>query len=169
MEDYAEGWQKEHHLAQPLTGAMFDILVDIFHEHLLGRGLVSEKTEDLADLLQRDDQAQDVIQAVFDQAYVQNPQGFKEALLDARDEAALGLAATWRSLNVDDLDFQTVGEQLLQVDQDLNGGRYQRLIANNLAWRQIGEIKAGPRLAKPDKDSHIFSTRTQFPDEHGLF
>ena len=169
MEDYAEGWQKEHHLAQPLTGAMFDILVDIFHEHLLDRGLVSEKTEDLADLLQRDDQAQDVIQAVFDQAYVQNPQGFKEALLDARDDAALGLAATWRSLNVDDLDFQTVGERLLQVDQDLNGGRYQRLIANNLAWRQIGEIKAGPRLAKPDKDSHIFSTRTQFPDEHGLF
>lgn len=169
MEDYAEGWQKEHHLAQPLTGAMFDILVDIFHENLLDRDLVSEKTEDLADLLQRDDQAQGVIQTVFDRAYEQDPQGFKEALLDARDEVALGLAATWQSLEVDHLDFRTVGEQLLLVDQDLNGGRYQRLITNNLAWRQIGEIKAGPRLAKPDQDSHIFSTRTQAPNEQGLF
>jgi len=169
MEDYAEGWHNEHHLAQPLTGAMFDILVDIFHEHLLDRGLVSEKAEDLADLLQRDDQAQDIIQTIFDEAYEQAPEGFKEALLDARDDAALGLAATWRSLEVDGLNFRTVGERLLQIDRALNDGRYQRLIANNLGWRQIGEISAGPRLAPPDEQSHIFSPRTLAPDERGLF
>lgn len=169
MADYADGWHKEHDLAQPLTGAMFDILVDIFHEHLLDRGLVSEKAEDLADILQRDDQAQDRIQAIFDQAYERDPQSFKDSLLDARDEVALGLAATWQSLDVDGLTFRGVGERLLLVDHDLTGGRYQRLIANNLHWRQIGEIRAGPRLSSPDDDSHVFSPRTLSPDEHGLF
>ncbi len=169
MADYQNGWHNEHHLAQPLTGAMFDILVDMFHEQLLDRGLISEQAEDLADLLQRDDQAQDVIQESFDRAYERDPQGFKDALLDARDQAALGLAATWQSLDVDGLTFQSVGEQLLLVDLDLNGGRYQRLIANNLRWRQIGEIRAGPRLSPPNKDSHIFSTRTQYPNDQGLF
>lgn len=169
MQDYAQGWHKEHHLAQPLTGAMFDSLVDIFHEQLLDRGLISEPAEDLADRLQRDDQAQDQIQAIFDDAYGQDPHGFKDALLQARDEAALGLAATWQSLEVDGLSFEGVGRKLLHVDQELTGGRYQRLIANNLHWRQIGEISAGPRLAPPDEDSHVFSPRTQCPDEHGLF
>ncbi len=169
MADYRDGWHNEHHLAQPLTGAMFDILVDVFHEHLLDRGLVSEQTEDLADVLQRNDEAQDIIQETFDDAYERDPMGFKEALLDARDDVALGLAATWQSLDVDDLTFERVGKQLLLADRDLTGGRYQRLIANNLRWRQIGDIRAGPRLSPPNEHSHIFSTRTQYPDDYGLF
>lgn len=169
MSDYADGWHKEHHLSQPLTGAMFDILVDIFHEHLMGRGLISESAAEIADRLQRDDEAQHVIQSLFDEAYWQDPQGFKEALIDARDEAALGLAATWRSLDAEGLTFKKVGEQLLRTDRELTGGRYQALIAANLRWRQIGAIQAGPRLSPPGTDSHIFSPRTQNPDEQGLF
>src|SRR5262249_1914596 len=34
MADFAQGWHDEHDLAQPLTGAIFDILVDVFHEKL---------------------------------------------------------------------------------------------------------------------------------------
>ena len=169
MADYARGWHKEHHLSQPLTGAMFDILVDIFHEHLVERGLVSESAAEIADLLQRDDEAQNTIQAIFDNAYWRDPQGFKEALIDARDEAALGLAATWRSLDAEGLTFQRVGEELLRTDQELTGGRYHDLIAENLSWRQIGDIEAGPRLSPPGEDSHLFSSRTQRPDDQGLF
>jgi hypothetical protein len=169
MSDYADGWHNEHDLAQPLTGAMFDILVDIFHEQLLDRDLISADAEELADLLQRNDRAQHLIQAMFDQAYQQDAQGFKDALLQARDQAALGLAATWRTLEVEGLNYQRVGEQLLRVDQDLNGGRYRRLIENNLRWRQIGEIRAGPRTSPPGGDSHLFSPRTLCPDERGLF
>jgi hypothetical protein len=34
LSDFSAGWSDEHELAQPLTGAMFDILVDLFHEGL---------------------------------------------------------------------------------------------------------------------------------------
>ena len=40
MSEFVDGWDDEHILAQPLTGAMFDILVDLFHEHLLELGLI---------------------------------------------------------------------------------------------------------------------------------
>src|ERR671918_156516 len=38
---FANGWRGEHELSLPLTGAAFDILVDVFHEHLLERGAIS--------------------------------------------------------------------------------------------------------------------------------
>ena len=40
MAEFVHGWRDEHELSQPLTGAMFDILVDIFHESLIVRGLI---------------------------------------------------------------------------------------------------------------------------------
>ncbi len=168
MADYADGWRDEHQLAQPVTGAIFDILVDIFHESLLDRGLVTGEVEDLADRLQRDDSAQHIIQNLFDDAYQRQPDGFKEALLDARDDVAFGLAATWLELDADRLTYAAFGEQLLEVDHVLNGGRYQRLISNNLGWRQIGSIPPGPRLSPPDEHSHMFSPRTLVPDRHVL-
>ena len=39
--DFVGGWRDEHDLAQPLTGAIFDMLVDVFHEELVERGLFS--------------------------------------------------------------------------------------------------------------------------------
>ena len=39
--DFVAGWRDEHALAQPLTGAMFDIFVDLFHEELVARGLIT--------------------------------------------------------------------------------------------------------------------------------
>ena len=163
MVDYADGWHDEHHLAQPVTGAMFDILVDIFHENLLDRGLVTGEVEDLADLLQRDDSAQHIIQSLFDDAYQGQPEGFKEALIDARDDVGFALAATWTELDAAGLSYAAFSEQFLETDRELNGGRYQRLISNSLDWRQIGMIPPGPRLSPPDECSHMFSPRTMGP------
>ncbi len=52
MLDFVRGWRDEHALAQPLTGAMFDIFVDLFHEELVARGLISRGQEDLSDELE---------------------------------------------------------------------------------------------------------------------
>src|SRR6185295_1562212 len=45
------GWRDEHLLSQPLTGAFFDIFVDIFHEMLVDHGLISSEVEDMSDRL----------------------------------------------------------------------------------------------------------------------
>ncbi|MGH6886871.1 MAG: hypothetical protein ACREGK_12450, partial [Geminicoccales bacterium] len=48
LSTFAPGWTDEHDLSQPLTGALFDIFVDVFHESLLERRLISPEVEDLA-------------------------------------------------------------------------------------------------------------------------
>ncbi len=163
LSDFAGGWIGEHDLAQPLTGAVFDILVDIFHESLLERGLISPEVEDLADQLQRKPEYDTAIQALFDEAYAQNRDGFKRALLEARDILGYLLAETWRRLSPDSLNYDDVAEALLAADRELNGGRYRRLIQTNLDWREIGSVTVGPRRAPPDEHSHAFSTRTAKP------
>lgn len=161
---FAAGWTDEHDLSEPLTGAMFDILVDVFHEHLLDRGLVSPDVEDLADQLQQRPEYQDVIQEMFDEAYPRDPDGFKDALLAARDYMGVALAESWKRLSPHFLNYSDVAEVLLDVDREITDGEYHRLIVNNFRWRDIGTTTVGPRLSPPGSDSHAFSGRTVIPD-----
>ncbi len=161
---FAAGWSDEHDLSMPLTGALFDIFVDIFHESLLERGLISPAVEDLADQVQYMPQYEPLIQALFDDAYAVAPGGFRAALLDARDDLGRALAQTWQRLPAFGLNYDDVAAALLEVDLDLTGGRYQRLIRNNFLWREIGLVEVGPRLSPPGDASHAFSARTLTPD-----
>jgi hypothetical protein len=161
---FALGWTDEHDLSEPLTGALFDIFVDVFHESLLERGLISPEVEDLADRVQYVPAYEPLIQALFDEAYRDNPAGFKEALLDARDYLGRALALTWRRLPPSSLNYEDVAAVLLQVDLDLTGGRYQRVIRNNFLWREIGLVRVGPRLSPPGPESHALSERTVTPE-----
>lgn len=164
LSDFKIGWHDEHDLAEPLIGAMFDILVDIFHERLLERGLISPEVEDLADELQRRPEFMPLIQAHFDAAYPSEPAGFEKALRDARDDVGLMIAATLAELPMPGLRYDDVGETMLAVDRALTGGRYQRLIVNNFRWRRIGAVDVGPRLSPPTSASHAFSVRTVRPE-----
>jgi hypothetical protein len=165
LSEFSDGWTSEHDLSQPLTGAMFDILVDIFHENLLDSGLISGEMEDLADQIEGLPEYQEQIQALYDEAYWQHPEGFKQALLDARDIMGTYLAATWRGLNPEYFNFVDVAENLINVDKHYSGGRYRSIIQNNLHRREIGSVTVGPRLAAPNEKSHTSSTRTFVPEE----
>ncbi len=168
LSDFAAGWTDEHDLAQPLTGAMFDIWVDAFHESLLDRALISGEVEDLADQIERRPECQDLIQALFDEAYAADPEGFKQALLEARDYMGVTLARTWSRLSLHHLSYERVRDVLLEVDRELNDGRYQRLILNNFRWREIGTARVGPRLSPPTPESHAFSVRTIVPEHQSV-
>jgi hypothetical protein len=160
---FALGWTDEHDLSQPLTGALFDIFVDVFQESLLARSLISPEVEDLVDRVQYLPEYEPVVQALFDRAYGRDPGGFAEALLDARDYLGRALALTWRCLPPSSLTYEDVAAVLLAADLDLTGGQYQRLIRNNLLWRDIGLVAVGPRLAPPGPESHALSARTVTP------
>jgi hypothetical protein len=163
MVDFARGWTDEHALSEPFTGAMFDILVDLFHEELLAQRLIGPELEDLADQLQREPAAADQMQALFDRAYADDPALLRHALLCARDWLGVALLAMLDGLSADHVSYAGLGRRLLEFDRASSGGQFQRLIRNNLAWRQIGEIPVGPRLAEPDETSHACSARTSRP------
>ena len=167
LSDFVAGWSDEHDLSEPLTGAIFDLLVDVFHEGLVDRALISPEVEDLMDRIEREPENESVIQALFDEAFAQDPLGFKQALLDARDHLGLALAEIWSRLSPNSLNYDDVGDLLLDIDVELTGGRFQRAIVNNFLWREIGSVAVGPRLPAPDARSHAFSVRTVSPDDAG--
>ncbi len=164
LSEFEDGWHDEHELGLPLIGAMFDILVDVFHENLVERGLISLEFEDLADRVERRPEYMPLIQSLFDKAFERDPKGFEGALLDARDDLGLALAATLTQLSPHFLNFDDVGDTMLMVDRELFAGRYQREIRNNFRWREIGTAVVGPRLSPPDAASHAFSARAVVPE-----
>ena len=154
MSDYRDGWTNVHHLAQPLTGAVFDILVDVFQQSLLERGLISLELWSLAESVPEEPVDLGAIEAMFGDAYRGRHEDFKEALLDARDLIGALLARTWSRLSPSGLTFADVGDALLAVDRELTGGKYQGTIFENIAWREIGAVPAGPRLEAEETLDH---------------
>ena len=164
LQEFSRGWSSEHDLSEPLTGAMFDILVDIFHERLLVHGLITPEMEDLSDQLEETPYYGDVMQALFDARYALDPEGFRLALLEARDFLGAYLAAAWGMLEAGNLTYAAVETALLAVDRATTGGAFQTIIEGNFRMRGIGLVQAGPRLAEADEASHAHSVRTRVPE-----
>ncbi|WP_136657657.1 hypothetical protein [Nitratireductor sp. XY-223] len=163
LSEFARGWIKEHKLSQPLTGAFFDILVDLFHECLLDYGAIDPDVENLSDELLATPDYEPVMQTLFDGAFAANPDGFKMALIDARDILGTYLADTWQRLDRNDLNFVDVARAFERVDKQHTGGRFRTLIRGNFEMRDIGKVRVGPQLAPLQKDSHANSVRTLTP------
>lgn len=164
LSDFVDGWADEHELAQPLTGAMFDIFIDIYHENLVERGLISQEVEELSDRLEDSPDYEQVMQSYFDEAFEQDPAGFKEALCDTRDLIAVYMLWVWTHLSPDLLGYDDFARLLLLADENLSGGRYLGIIRANFWYRDIWSVKAGPRIGKPSPASHSFSTRVIVPN-----
>ncbi|HVI33092.1 hypothetical protein [Phenylobacterium sp.] len=127
-----------HERSLPLTGAIFDVMVEMFQIKLVQRGLIT------ADLAKRSSQEPDntvqdlaALQAEFAAAYAGHETGFKAALLEARDGLGRLLAECWRNLSPDFLTYHEVLRQLLRADRKLNQGAFQETIRSCFAWREI--------------------------------
>jgi hypothetical protein len=164
MWEFAQGWHDEHDLSQPLTGALFDILVDVFQELLVERGLIGRDLAELSDMLEQRPEYDALIQPRFDAVYPARRYEFRQALVDAREYLGFALAETWMRLSADFLDYLDVARTLIAVDCALTGGRYGGEMAECFRWRGIGDIEAGPRLGPLDEPSHAFSSRTLVPE-----
>jgi hypothetical protein len=126
-----------HERSLPLTGAVFDTMVEVFQEALVTKGLITEElrvrstnmpgsVEDLAD-----------IAADFTSAYTGQEGEFKDALLRARDVVGRLLAVTWSNLSPDHLTYHDVLRGLIDADRVLNRGENHSIIRECFAWREI--------------------------------
>jgi hypothetical protein len=126
-----------HDRSLPLTGGIFDIMVEVFQKELVKRNLI---TQDLADRSTQElsrDQDLDAIEADFAAAYAGNEAKFKDALLEARDYLGRLIALTWGELSPDFLTYHTILRGLLRADRQLTNGRHQQTIRECFAWREI--------------------------------
>lgn len=161
--DFARGWRDEHDLSEPLTGAFFDIWVDVFHRNLVERGLIPLDLDELSDRLEGEPDYNRIVQPLFDRAYAAAPDGFARALAEARDYMGSALAFTWRRISPERLDYDDVFRAFLDTDATINRGRYRDVIEIDMRRRGIGSVHVGPRIELPAEDSHAFSPRTEIP------
>jgi hypothetical protein len=123
-----------HTIGLPLTGGLFDILVEVFQEILVEERFISRELDELS--RSGDAGPLEVVQAGFDRAYAGRHDAWKAALLDARDYVGRLLAGTWRLLGWD-VTFDGVAAAMLAADGQLTAGVGRSLLIENLAWRGI--------------------------------
>lgn len=128
--------RERHDVSLPLTGAVFDLLVEIFQQNLVDRALITPALDDMSRRDVRDAVTLDAVEAGFDTAFAREPVGFKRALVDARDTLGLFLADTWGRLGWD-LDFGDILRLLLEADRARTGGWYRVEIENVFARHGI--------------------------------
>jgi hypothetical protein len=133
---------ERHRIGLPLTGAVFDLLVEVFQKFLVADGFITPELDELSH--QEDNAPYQEIQAAFDQAYAGRHEAFKAALLDARDYVGGILAGTWLRLGWD-VTFDGVAEAMLAADREVTGGIGRSLVIENFLWRGIGAGARGGR------------------------
>ena len=129
-----------HERSLPLTGAIFDTMVEVFQEDLVSKGLISEELRDRSTNLPGSAEDLAAIQSDFTAAYTGNEAEFKEALLLARDYLGRLLAVTWSALSPNFLTYHDVLRGLMRADRELTEGRNHSIIRACFAWREIAPV-----------------------------
>jgi hypothetical protein len=125
---------QRHTMSLPLTGALFDILVEVFQELLAEDGLISPELDELS--RQEPHPPYELVQAQFDRAYAGRHDEFKNVLLDARDYVGRCLAQAWRTMSWDS-GFSDMGAALVAADRLIARGAGRDIILESLLWRGI--------------------------------
>jgi hypothetical protein len=126
-----------HDLSQPLTGAMFDVMVEVYQKNLVAAGLISQELADRSYHGPDENIDDREIQEEFAHAFEGKAGGFKTALLQARDSVGLILAHAWDNLSPDFLSYLDAGLALLDADQALSAGSHRETIRDCFSWREI--------------------------------
>jgi hypothetical protein len=129
-----------HERSLPLTGAIFDTMVEVFQQDLVDKDLITDDLRMRSTNLPGSAEDLDQIQADFQAAYTGNEAAFKEALLLARDYVGRLLAVTWGRISPDFLTYHDVLRGLLQADRDITGGANVPIIRECFAWREIAPV-----------------------------
>jgi hypothetical protein len=120
-----------HERSLPLTGAIFDTMVEVFQTDLLANDLIPQELRDASnntpnDMVELDPEE---IQRRFTAAYTGKEAEFKACLLAARDYIGRLLAVTWGDLSPDFLTYHDVLRGLIRAGRELTGGTANQLSA----------------------------------------
>lgn len=126
-----------HDRSLPLTGGIFDIMVEVFQKELVSRELIGQDLATRSTHGPSGDTELESIQEDFASAYEGHGEKFKESLLIARDYLGQLLAKTWKKLSPNFLTYHDIVRALLSADRELSGGKHQQTIRECIAWREI--------------------------------
>jgi hypothetical protein len=132
-----------HDLAAPLTGAMFDLLVELFQDGLVARGLIGADIDVRNWSREQTEEELAIISRRFGDRFAQAAPLFHSALLDARDILGAGLAGMFEMLDPEALSFDRAAQVFLLCLREIAADCDIPRLADNFTWRGID---VGPAL-----------------------
>lgn len=126
-----------HDKSRPFTGAVFDAVVQTYHDIAVDQGLVDLPPGTIPDARDFDTDIADHYAVAFANGYEHKHFQLKEALERARDAVARGLAHSWDRLDSGTLTYADAAVSLCETLQTQNEGQVADTLAECLAWRGI--------------------------------
>ena len=144
--------RKAHQLAQPLTGAVFDNLVEIYQDGLARRGLIPPELDPRG--WDRDGVEASLarFQGAHEGALAGHRGAFIDALIEARDITGIALAVTWQRLSPAHMSYAGFAETFLDVMAELGQGTNLRAFEENFLERGI-PLRAAQPLEPPPRSA----------------
>lgn len=138
-----------HKVAQPLTGAVFDIMAGWYTMELADLGLVPASHIKAMRKAAIDGALDTFDHVPLIDAYAMQHTGFRSALAEARDMMGVRLAHTWARLDENAFSYAHFAETFLQVDWELTGDQHQQRIKRIFKWRGIEPHKDWKPVVAP--------------------
>lgn len=132
--------RNQHALGEPLTGAIFDILVDIFQDGLVRRGAIRPEEDVRGWTRESVEAAFDELQWSSMRALARFSAEFHDAIDESRDMLGRAMAHAILTLNPETLTFERVAARLLEAAAALGQGHNLPALLDNFLWRGINPL-----------------------------
>jgi hypothetical protein len=129
--------RNQHWIAAPLTGAIFDVLVEVYQDTLVVEGLIPNEADAEGWTSEEVEAAFADLNQMFSAAIMRFDQEFLGVITSARDTVGRALAHVMLTANSEDLSFEEVAARFLEsMDAQGYGPLMPALIAH-FQWRGI--------------------------------
>lgn len=129
--------EEVHDKSRPFTGAVFDAMVQTYHDIAVAEGLVDLPPGSIPDARDFDADIADRYAAAFESGFEHKHFRLKEALERARDAVAKGLAGSWAGLDSGTLTYADAAYAFCEALQAEDAGDVAENLRECLAWRGI--------------------------------
>jgi len=153
-----------HDASLPLTGAIFDVLVDLFQDNLVSAGVLPPPLDARGwdeDTVQRSFAR---LEAASGDLLASHEAVFRAALAEARDTVGLVMARTMRTVDGSGLTFDAVALRMVEAAAMLGLPRVQTAFVENFQLRGIDPWR---RWAFEQERAHV-RRRVSYAERRGL-
>ena len=129
--------RNQHAIAEPLTGAVFDILVEIYQEGLVSRRLIHPDLDARGWTRDEVERAMEAVHRESAHAFARFAQGFFAALDEARHAVGYCMAHVMRTIRSETLTFPLVAARFLEAAASHGLGPMLPALVDHFLWRGI--------------------------------
>jgi hypothetical protein len=129
--------RRQHAASAPLSGAIWDCLVDLYQDGLVTRGAIAPQIDTRGWTPAEVSAALSTLSGAFGVSWERFADGFFAAIRAARDLIGLSLARSIQRLDPNDLDFATVAARFCEAAVELGQGHVLPAFVENFLYRGI--------------------------------